>query len=116
MPNTNPNTDSPERFEDKLSRAAGRCRSDYAFFLGGTRENADVIGEWEHMPGCAGIKVFMGSSTGSLLVPDDPTLERILRSGEKRVTFHSEDDDRLKERYAALPDGSHVRQHPHVRD
>ena len=116
MPNTNPNTDSPERFEDKLSRASGRCRADYAFFLGGTRENADVIGEWEHMPGCAGIKVFMGSSTGSLLVPDDPTLERILRSGEKRVTFHSEDDDRLKERYAALPDGSHVREHPHVRD
>ncbi|MEE2938950.1 MAG: dihydroorotase [Planctomycetota bacterium] len=116
MPNTNPNTDSPERFEDKLARAAGRCRADYAFFLGGTRENADVIGEWEHMPGCAGIKVFMGSSTGSLLVPDDPTLERILRSGEKRVTFHSEDDDRLKERYAALPGGSHVREHPHVRD
>ncbi|MEL6427847.1 MAG: dihydroorotase [Planctomycetota bacterium] len=115
MPNTKPNTDSPEHFADKLARAEGRAASDYAFFLGGTRENADRIGEWESLPGCAGIKVFMGSSTGSLLVPDDPTLERILRSGERRVTFHAEDDDLLKAQYAALPPGSHVREHPHVR-
>ncbi|QDV08551.1 Dihydroorotase [Planctomycetes bacterium Poly30] len=116
MPNTNPNTDSPERLEEKLERAAASAVSDYAFFLGGTHENADQIGEWEDMPGCAGIKVFMGSSTGSLLVPDNPTLERILRSGKRRVTFHSEDDDRLKERYAAVKEGTHVREHPHVRD
>lgn len=116
MPNTNPNTDSPAHLQDKFDRAAGRCRADYAFFLGGTRENADEIGSWEDADGCAGIKVFMGSSTGSLLVPDDPTLERILRSGKRRVTFHSEDDDRLKERYAALAAGSQVREHPHVRD
>lgn len=115
MPNTNPNTDSPEHLADKLERASGRCVSDYAFFLGGTRENAEQLGEWESLPGCAGIKVFMGSSTGSLLVPDDPTLERILRSGTRRVTFHSEDDDCLKAHYAALPEGSHVREHPHVR-
>ncbi len=116
MPNTKPNTDDPERLEDKLSRAAGRCHADYGFFIGGTRENADRLGEWETLPGCAGIKVFMGSSTGSLLVADDPTLERILRSGERRVTFHSEDDYRLKDRYAEVQPGTHVREHPHIRD
>ncbi|MDB4736328.1 dihydroorotase [Planctomycetota bacterium] len=116
MPNTKPNTDSPEHLEDKLSRASGRCHADYGFFIGGTRENADRLGEWETLPGCAGIKVFMGSSTGSLLVADDPTLERILRSGERRVTFHSEDDYRLKDRYAEVQPGTHVREHPHIRD
>ena len=116
MPNTQPNTDSPGALADKLGRAAGRTWADHAFFLGGTRENARSLGEWESLPGCAGIKVFMGSSTGTLLVPDDPTLEEILRSGERRVTFHSEDDDRLKVRYADLAPGTHVREHPHIRD
>ncbi|MGD2016948.1 MAG: dihydroorotase [Planctomycetota bacterium] len=116
MPNTKPNTDTPERLEDKLARASGRCHADYGFFIGGTAENAETLGEWESLPGCAGIKVFMGSSTGSLLVADDPTLERILRSGERRVTFHSEDDYRLKDRYAAVEPGTHVREHPHIRD
>ena len=115
MPNTKPNTDSPERLAEKFELAEGRAAADYAFFLGGTRENAEALGEWESLPGCAGIKVFMGSSTGSLLVPDDPTLEKILRSGSRRVTFHAEDDDLLKAQYAALPAGSHVREHPHVR-
>ncbi|MEM8711586.1 MAG: dihydroorotase, partial [Planctomycetota bacterium] len=116
MPNTKPNTDSPERLQDKFDLAAGRAVADYAFFLGGTHENAEELGQWESADGCSGIKVFMGSSTGSLLVPDDPTLERILRSGKRRVTFHSEDDDRLKVRYAAVEDGTHVREHPHIRD
>ena len=55
-----------------------------------TAENADRLGEWEQAPGCAGVKIFMGSSTGSLLVPDDATLERVLRSGTRRVAVHAE--------------------------
>ena len=116
MPNTNPATTDPQALQDKLQRAAGRCRADYGFFLGASAENADRLGEWEGMAGCAGVKVFMGSSTGSLLVPDDATLERVLRSGTKRVTVHSEDDTRLRERYAAVQPGTHVREHPQVRD
>jgi dihydroorotase len=116
MPNTNPLTTDPERLADKLRRAAGRSPADFGFFIGGTAENADQLGAWETLPGCAGVKVFMGSSTGDLLIPDDATLERVLRSGKRRVTVHSEDDARLKERYAALAPGAHVREHPHVRD
>ena len=116
MPNTKPATTTPELFQDKLQRARGRCRSDFAFFLGASPQNADRLGEWEQADGCAGVKVFMGSSTGDLLVRDDATIERVLRSGHRRVAVHSEDDYRLQERYAALPKGTPVTQHPHVRD
>src|SRR5690606_28829264 len=118
MPNTAPPTSDPQALADKLTRAAGRSRADYAFFLGATADNADRLGEWETLPGCAGVKVFMGSSTGSLLIPDDRTLERVLRSGTRRVAVHSEDETRLRERYAALEGRSDVsvREHPDVRD
>jgi dihydroorotase len=116
MPNTKPATTTPELLADKLARAAGRSWADHAFFLGATAENADHLGEWEALPGCCGVKVFMGSSTGDLLVPDDETLSRVLRSGRCRVAVHAEDEPRLAARYQELPPGSHVRQHPFVRD
>lgn len=116
MPNTNPPTTTPESLVDKLNRARGRARADHAFFLGASAENADQLGEWETAPGCAGVKIFMGSSTGTLLVPDDETLERVLRSGRRRVAVHSEDEERLSTRYAALKPGASVSQHPDVRD
>src|SRR5690606_30086739 len=58
---------------------------------------ADLF-ELERLPGCAGVKVFMGSSTGSLLVPDDAGVEAILRAISRRAAFHSEDEYRLEER------------------
>ncbi|MCA8921237.1 MAG: dihydroorotase [Planctomycetes bacterium] len=116
MPNTVPTTTDPAALADKLQRAAGRAWADHAFFLGATAENAERLGEWEQQPGCAGVKVFMGSSTGSLLVADDATLERVLRSGTRRVAVHSEHEPRLRERYAALDASARVREHHHVRD
>ncbi|MCB9868707.1 MAG: dihydroorotase [Planctomycetes bacterium] len=116
MPNTKPATIDPAALTDKLARAAGRAWCDHAFFLGATADNAEQLGEWEQLPGCAGVKVFMGSSTGDLLVPDDATLERVLRSGTRRVAVHSEDEPRLRERYAALAAGASVAQHPEIRD
>jgi len=115
MPNTTPPTTDPAALEDKLARARGRAAADHAFFLGATEENADELGEWETAAGCAGIKVFMGSSTGTLLVPDDPTLERVLRSGSRRVAVHSEDEPMLKEAYANIGEGISVKDHPTVR-
>jgi dihydroorotase len=120
MPNTNPPTTTPEALADKLARARTRCFADHAFFLGATAENADRLGEWEaewgEAGGLAGVKVFMGSSTGTLLVPDDATLERVLRSGRRRVAVHAEDEPRLRERWAAVAAGTPVRAHPEVRD
>jgi dihydroorotase len=98
MPNTNPLTTDRSTFDDKLSRAIGRMHCDFAFFIGGTHENVDQLPELERRPGCAGVKVFMGSSTGSLLVPDDDGVEKILRAISRRASFHSEDEYRLEER------------------
>lgn len=98
MPNTNPLTTSEAALADKLRRATGRMHCDFAFWVGGTRENARDVGELERLPGAAGIKVFMGSSTGDLLVEDDEGVASILRNTRRRAAFHSEDEFRLRER------------------
>ena len=98
MPNTKPLTTSAEALADKLRRASGRMHCDFAFWVGGTRENASDVAELERLPGAAGIKVFMGSSTGDLLVEDDEGVASILRNTRRRAAFHSEDEFRLRER------------------
>ncbi len=98
MPNTNPLTTSAETLADKIRRATNRMYCDFAFYMGGTRENAHLLGELERLPGCAGVKVFMGSSTGSLLVEDDEGVATILANIRRRAAFHSEDEYRLNAR------------------
>ena len=89
MPNTNPLTVTRETFEDKIRRATGRMHCNFAFFIGGTHENAAELPVLERLAGCAGVKVFMGSSTGSLLVPDDEGVGAILKVINRRAAFHS---------------------------
>ena len=98
MPNTNPLTTSEVTLADKVSRATARMHCDFAFWVGGTRENARDVAELERLPGAAGIKVFMGSSTGDLLVEDDEGVASILRNTRRRAAFHSEDEFRLRDR------------------
>ena len=66
MPNTKPLTTSEATLADKVRRGTHRMHCDFAFWVGGTRDNASDVGELERLPGAAGIKVFMGSSTGDL--------------------------------------------------
>jgi dihydroorotase len=98
MPNTNPLTTTAEALADKVSRGLHRMHCDFAFWVGGTHENAKDVPELERLPGAAGIKVFMGSSTGSLLVEDDPGVAAILSQTRRRAAFHAEDEYRLNER------------------
>jgi dihydroorotase len=98
MPNTKPLTTTAADLADKVARAKGRMHCDFAFWVGGTHENARDIPELEREPGAAGIKVFMGSSTGSLLVADDAGIAEILSHTRRRAAFHAEDEARLKER------------------
>ncbi|HEV7718513.1 MAG TPA: dihydroorotase [Arsenicitalea sp.] len=98
MPNTNPLTITRETFEDKIRRATSRMHCDFAFYIGGTHENVSELPELERLPGCVGVKVFMGSSTGSLLVADDDGVAAILKVISRRAAFHSEDEFRLEER------------------
>ena len=98
MPNTDPPTTTAQAMADKVARLAGRARCDVGFFIGATAANAGELGQLEGLPGCAGIKVFMGSSTGSLLVADDETLATVFASGNRRIALHAEDEDRLRAR------------------
>ncbi|MDJ0611734.1 MAG: dihydroorotase [Kiloniellales bacterium] len=116
MPNTKPSTLDAADLETKLSLARGRAWTDHAFFMGAADENADKLGELERLPGCCGVKIFMGSSTGSLLVEDDETLLEVLRHGTRRVAIHAEDEGRLRERLALVRGGAAVDQHPVWRD
>ncbi|RWO92005.1 dihydroorotase [Mesorhizobium sp.] len=115
MPNTNPLTTSEAALADKVRRATGRMHCDFAFWVGGTRENAGDAGDLERLPGAAGIKVFMGSSTGDLLVEDDEGVASILRNTRRRAAFHSEDEFRLRERLGERIEGDPA-SHPVWRD
>ena len=116
MPNTSPNTDSKAALEDKLERAAGRAWCDHAFFVGATTENAAELGTLERLPGCCGVKIFMGSSTGNLLVADDATLEQVLKHSRRRCAVHAEDEFRLRERLTIAQEGGDPTYHPKWRD
>jgi dihydroorotase len=115
MPNTEPTTTDADALADKLARAKGRMHCDHAFYVGGTHENAAWLGELERLPGCCGVKVFMGASTGTLLVPDDEGVAAILRNINRRAAFHSEDEYRLAERRPLARTGDWT-SHVEVRD
>lgn len=115
MPNTEPTTTSPDMMLDKLARAKDRMDTDHAFYAGATHDNTGVLAEMEAMTGCCGVKVFMGASTGSLLVEDDEGVERVLRAIRRRAAFHSEDEYRLRDRRDLAVEGD-WRSHPVVRD
>ncbi len=115
MPNTKPPTTNKEAIEDKVARGRNRMHCDFAFYVGGTHENAAELPELERMEGICGVKVFMGSSTGNLLVPDDDGVGDILKNINRRAAFHSEDEYRLRER-RSLAETGNVLTHPVWRD
>ena len=115
MPNTNPTTTDLDAMADKLKRARGRMDCDHAFYVGGTPQNTEHLGELERLPGCCGVKVFMGASTGNLLIETDEGVEAVLRNVNRRATFHSEDEFRLEDRRSLARQGDWT-SHTDVRD
>ena len=115
MPNTDPLTVSAETLADKVKRGHHRMHCDFAFFVGATADNTTHVAELERLPGCAGIKVFMGSSTGSLLLADDAGLRAVLQRIRRRASIHAEDEPRLNERKNLRVEGD-PRSHPVWRD
>jgi len=115
MPNTKPNTDSEAAVADKLARARGRMWCDHAFYVGATAANAESLAELERLPGTAGVKIFMGASTGDLLVAEDAELARVLASGKRRVAVHAEDEARMNARLGERVAGDPA-SHPVWRD
>ena len=99
MPNTKPLTISGFELSKKIKKSEKVSWCDYAFFVGATSKNISNLHVYEKLPGCAGVKIFMGSSTGELLVHDDEMLLKIMEHGSRRVAVHAEDEERLKDRF-----------------
>lgn len=115
MPNTNPPTTSRQAMEDKLSRARNRMHCDYAFYVGATPQNVGALSDLENMAGVCGVKAFLGSSTGTLLLSEEDAILAALKGGRRRMAVHSEDEARLKERKSFAKSGD-PRTHPLWRD
>ncbi|MFL6688637.1 MAG: dihydroorotase [Alphaproteobacteria bacterium] len=115
MPNTNPPTTTRLAIADKLARAKGRMNCDYAFYVGATPDNIGALRMLEQVPGVAGVKAFLGSSTGSLLLNREDDIFTALKAGHRRMAVHSEDEARLRERKELAVPGD-VRTHPFWRD
>jgi len=105
MPNTSPPTDSPDRFQDKLDRAKGRMYCNYAFYYGATESNSSSLEVTKKLEGCCGIKMFIGSSTGNLLVKEDKYIEQVIKNAPRVVSIHSEDENMLNERKNEIVNG-----------
>lgn len=115
MPNTKPLTTTAEALDDKIKRATGRMFCDFAFWFGATAENVRDLPDAERLPGSAGIKMFMGSSTGDLLVSETEHVRQVLAHGRRRVAVHSEEEDRLIARAHLRREGD-PSSHPEWRD
>lgn len=116
MPNTNPPIVDEERLDWKRAYAEQQSWCDIGLYVGGTKTNIAALAALEQQPGVCAIKVFAGSSTGSLLVEDDEHIELVMRAGRRRIAFHSEDEYRLQARKPLFHSGMPYRSHMEWRD
>ncbi|MEG4215425.1 dihydroorotase [Microcoleus sp. Pol14C6] len=113
MPNTRPLTTTQAALDDKLSRAAEKCLVNYGFFIGATPENLPDLLTANPTPG---IKVFMGSMHGQLLVDGEATLEQIFAKGDRLIAVHAEDQARINQRRQEFAGISDVAVHSQIQD
>ncbi|MBI2522233.1 MAG: dihydroorotase [Bdellovibrio sp.] len=116
MPNTKPPTTTCAHITEKVAIATNRAFAHFGFFIGATANNLQELIAAENCHGCVGIKIFLGSSTGDLLLYDQKILEDIFRHTRLPIAIHSEDELRLKEREHIRNQATHPRQHPEWRD
>ncbi|WBV43671.1 dihydroorotase [Pseudoroseomonas cervicalis] len=116
MPNTTPSITSQAALEEKRAYVQGKAWCDIGFYVGAAKSNIAELAGLEANPDVCGIKVFAGSSTGDLLVDDDASLERVMRLGRRRISYHSEDEYRLQERKPLYAAGGPHRLHAEWRD
>jgi dihydroorotase len=117
MPNTSPPTLSALDLADKISRAKDQSWSNFAFYMGGAPTNVERLAELEKLPGVCGVKIFMGSSTGKMIIGSDENLEKAVATIQRRFSVHAEDEARLQERKSIVDKNpGHVELHPTWRD
>ena len=113
MPNTNPTTTSVEALHAKLDLAASKAVVNYGFYIGATPDNVAELCRAERTPG---IKIFIGSSTGNLLVDEQDALERIFAETTLPVTAHCEDEATVRANAERLNGGRRIEDHSQIRD
>jgi dihydroorotase len=116
MPNTAPSITDAERLAWKQDYAGREAWCDMGLYVGGTKTNIPELARLELGRGVCGVKIFAGSSTGDLMVEDDEHLERVMRSGRRRIAYHSEDEYRLQDRKHLFKSGDPYRCHMEWRD
>ena len=112
MPNTNPQTITIDAFQNKKDIAAQTAAVNYNFYIGATLDNLDVLLAAEN---CPGIKIFMGSSTGNMLVDDPEILDQIFKHANKPIVIHSEDETMVRENMEKYAGSSDPVDHMHIR-
>ena len=115
MPNTNPATTNKAEFQRKIDLAKNRMYCNHAFYFGATPTNQSELADLKGLDGCCGVKLFAGSSTGTLLVHKEEDIEKVFESTSKIVAVHSEDEDILNLR-KKLREKGNVHSHPTWRD
>jgi dihydroorotase len=113
MPNTDPTTTTVERLHEKLAIASQKCLVNFGFYIGATRDNLDELKRATRTPG---IKIFIGSSTGPLLVDDQEALERIFAGTTLPITAHCEDETTIRANRARLGEHLQLADHSRIRD
>ena len=113
MPNTSPPTTDQAAMDTKLKLAGTKSVANYGFFIGATPDNLDALNTVH--PAC-GIKIFMGSSTGTLLVNKKKDLDRIFGNGERLIAVHAEDETRIHQRMEQFAGRTDYAAHSEIRD
>jgi dihydroorotase len=113
MPNTKPSTTTLQALEDKLQTASRKCLVNYGFYIGATEDNIDVLQAAQRTPG---IKIFIGSSTGNMLVDQQAALERIFANTSLPICAHCEDETTVRSNAERLNGGSSYADHSLIRD
>lgn len=116
MPNTAPSITDRARLDWKRGYLDGRAWVDVGIYVGASMKNIAELAALELQPNVCAVKVFAGSSTGDLLVADDASLEAVMRSGRRRICYHSEDEYRLQARKPEFTSGMPHRNHMVWRD
>lgn len=112
MPNTNPPTVNAQRIAEKVELAKQKCGAHFGFFMGATAHNLEDLKQAKDLPHCCGIKIFLGSSTGDLLLHDEKVLEKIFSQTEGVIAIHSEDESLLQKNLPIYQNATSPQDHP----
>ena len=116
MPNTSPNATNRLALKEKIAAAAKKAVTHHGFFIGATTNNVSDLQSVQGMDGICGIKIFMGSSTGNLLVHEQKHLENIFANTGGIIATHAEDEIRLQSRIAEYKHRTDIAAHAECRD